>query len=105
MRRLFCSLLAATALAVPASAWQSPSSVFLTPQLTTRSRGPRGIGASFWLDEDTGVVPHVERSRDAATAAAIPDEAIVRLRPGASIAAFAMRHGLTVQRALSLPGV
>jgi subtilisin family serine protease len=103
MRRLFCSLLAACALAAPASAWQSPS--LLTPHLTARSRGPRGIGVSFWLDDDTCVVPRIERSRDAATAAANPDEAIVRMRPGASIAAFAMRHGLTVQRALSLPGV
>src|SRR4051794_33580356 len=100
MRALVCTLLAARApLARPAGAQQSLSPRLLSPGLSPRSHTLRGVGAAFWLDEDTCVIPRLERSADAAIAAANPDEAIVRLRPGASIAAFAGRHGLTVRRA------
>jgi subtilisin family serine protease len=64
----------------------------------------RGIGAPFWLDADTCVRPRLNRSSDATTAAVAADEAIVRLRPGASAAAFVVRHGLTIHRPLLLPG-
>src|SRR3954451_23393725 len=105
MRALVCTLLVAgAALAAPAGAQQSLSPGLLTPRLSPRSHAPRGVGAAFWLDGDTCVIPRVERSANATVAAANPDEAIVRLRPGASIAAFVGRHGLIVRRALSLPG-
>src|SRR4051794_6097792 len=67
------------------------------------SRGyPRGVGLPFWLDPETVVVPRVERAARASTAALSGDEAIVQVRPGASIIAFALRHGLAIHRALGL---
>src|SRR5687768_11321381 len=97
---------AATALAAPAGAQRRVPSGFLSSRVarvaartspalvpaslapgvhhaprSTRSIGvPRGIGAPFWLDPDTCVIPRVERYAAASTAAVKPDEAIVRVR-------------------------
>ncbi len=97
MRSLsFVALAAATAIAAPAVARRSASRL-------SHPVFVRGTGATFWLDADTCVIPHVNRSRDAATTAAAADEAIVRLKPGASVQSFALRHGLSIRRSLPLP--
>jgi thermitase len=98
MRPLSLAVLAAVAaIAAPAVARRSSSPAFHPPFV-------RGTGATFWLNADTCVVPHVNRSRDAMTTAAAGDEAIVRLRPGVSIQGFVLRHGLSIHRTLPLPG-
>jgi subtilisin family serine protease len=101
MRSLSCAALAAAA-AVAASP--------VAGALRARSPSPafhpafvRGTGAKFWLDADTCVIPHVNRSRDVLTQA-VDDEAIVRLQPGASVQSFVLRHGLSIRRSLPLPG-
>ncbi len=100
MRRL--DYLTLSALTV-AAAWPLAAASG-SPRVVLSPHPPRGVGASFWFDAETAVIPRVERSADVRTAATAPEEAIVRLRPGASVAAFALRHGLTIQRALRLPG-
>src|SRR5436309_2839661 len=98
MRPLSLAVLAVVAvIAAPAVARRSFSPAFHPPFV-------RGTGATFWLNADTCVVPHVNRSRDAMTTAAAGDEAIVRLRPGVSLQGFVLRHGLSIHRALPLPG-
>jgi subtilisin family serine protease len=111
MRRLFLLAFAAGMLpAVPAAAQRSPFDYIAAARpgavsgARVQSRAPRGLLSPFWLDEDTCVIPRVERCATAATAEAEPQEAIIRLRPGVSVAAFAVRHGLSIQRALATPG-
>jgi subtilisin family serine protease len=106
MRRLFLVALAAGAtLAGPVAAQRSLFAPIAAARPRVQSRPPRGILPPFWLDADTCVIPQVGRSAAATTAGAEPEEAIIRLRPGVSVAAFALRHGLTVRRALAQPGV
>jgi subtilisin family serine protease len=101
MKRLALFSFALIAAGVPVGAQRLR---YTAPSPRVLSHVPRGVGAPFWLDADTAVNPRLERSSDAGVAAAEPAEAIVRLQPGASVAAFALRHGLTVQRVLGSPG-
>src|SRR5947209_7649451 len=99
------ALAAATALSAGIARAQVSRSAGLLSIAAVAARGyPRGVGLPFWLDPDTMVVPRVERYGDATTAAVSGDEAIVQLRPGASIVAFALQHGLSIYRPLALPG-
>src|SRR5687767_11064898 len=103
MRRLFLLVfIVGIVLADPAAAQKSPFAYIgaARPRVESpprvQSRGPRGVLPPFWLDDDTCVIPRVERSTRASTASTEPQEAIIRLRPGVSVAAVALRHGLTV---------